>query len=326
MDKTVPMVAAESVIVDETALLAKSARVAGKGRLKAVLAYAVTGLQVLALIDTLLMLIELSHAWLTYEKGGAGSEGAQVAHVMTLLHKNEADIQAAFKAHASEAEEITNDHPELNVYANVELVIMETWKTKVDSVWDTEPYDRKLSDITFKALAVSIYPSSKKKILWDRQSSFSQAVADGFTQHVRYTLMTYPVEITFGETPQQRQQRTFAHRIVNAVKKRQSARIVAGSHLGAAPSARPQKGGVFEKPPQSDLEARKQYVRQYIEYTALYGPDDLYLDAIAYLKELEAEWVPLSERPESKPVPGSLGFNLLSDQEKRDLIKYLKSI
>jgi hypothetical protein len=58
-----------------------------------------------------------------------------------------------------------------------------------------------------------------------------------------------------------------AHRIVNAVKKRQSARIVAGSHLGAVPSARPQKLG--EKPPQSDLEARKQYVRQYIEYTAL---------------------------------------------------------
>jgi hypothetical protein len=37
-----------------------------------------------------------------------------------------------------------------------------------------------------------------------------------------------------------------------------------------------------------DLEARKQYVRLYIEYTALHGPDDLYLDAIGYLKELEA--------------------------------------
>jgi hypothetical protein len=52
------------------------------------------------------------------------------------------------------------------------------------------------------------------------------------------------------------------------------------------------EGGVFEKPRQSDLEARKQYVRQYIEYTVLYGPDDLYLDAIAYFKELEEEWEP----------------------------------
>jgi len=176
------------------------------------------------------------------------SELSSPTPVLFRQDKNEPDIRAAFKAHASEAEGITKDHPELHVYANVELVIMETWKTKVSPAWDTEPYDRKLSDITFKALAVSIYRSSKKKILWDRQSSFSQAVADGFTEHVRYTLMTYPVEITFGETPQQRQQRTFAHRIVNAVKKRQSARIVAGSHLGAAPSARPQKGGSLRSP------------------------------------------------------------------------------
>jgi hypothetical protein len=180
---------------------------------------------------------------------------------------------------------------------------METWKTEEGS--ESDPYDRELSDITFKDLAVSIFPSRKQKVLLDRKSPFTQAVADGFTQHVRYTLMTYPVEITFGETPQQRQQRAFAHEIVEAAKKHQSARIVAGSHLGAAPSTRPQKGLFFENPPQSDLEARKQYVRQYIEYTALYGPDDLYLDAIAYLKELEAQYVPLSERPESGPLPGS---------------------
>jgi hypothetical protein len=228
---------AESVIVDETALYA------GTGGLKAVLADLATGLEVLALIDTLKMLIELSYAWLTYEKGGAGSEGAAVAHVTTLLQKNDPDIQAAFKAHASEAEKITRDHPELNVYANVELVTMETWKTRQDHLGaEGDPYDRELSDITFKNLAVSIFPSRKQKVLWDRKSSFSQAVADGFTQHVRYTLMTYPVEITFGETPQQRQQRTFAHEIVEAAKKHQSARMVAGSHLGADPSIRPRKG------------------------------------------------------------------------------------
>jgi hypothetical protein len=94
VDKSVPTVAgdvAESVIVDETALLA------GTGGLKAVLAGLVTGREVLALIDTLKTLIELSYAWLTYEKGGAGSEGAAAAHVMTLLQKNDPDIQAAFK-------------------------------------------------------------------------------------------------------------------------------------------------------------------------------------------------------------------------------------
>ncbi|WP_426616340.1 hypothetical protein [Bradyrhizobium sp. McL0616] len=142
MDKSVPTVAGdvtESVIVDETALLA------GTGGLKRVLAGLVTGLEVLALIDTLKTLIELSYAWLTYERGGAGSEGAAAAHVMTLLQKNDPDIQAAFKAHASEAEKITKDPPELNVYANVELVIMETWKTEEGS--ESDPYDRELSGL-----------------------------------------------------------------------------------------------------------------------------------------------------------------------------------
>jgi hypothetical protein len=36
-------------------------------------------------------------------------------------------------------------------------------------------------------------------------------------------------------------------------------------------------------------------VRLYIDDTALHGPDDLYLDVNAYLKELEAASVPKSK-------------------------------
>lgn len=110
-------------------------------------------------------------------------------------------------------------------------------------------------------------------------------------RRVRYTLKTYPVEINFGETPQQRKQRTFMHEVAEAATKHQSARLIGSCHVGDAPSKERRRRTYGQPSVQCsrDLEARKQYVRLYIEYTAAHGPHDLYLDAIAYLKELEAE-------------------------------------
>ena len=142
--------------------------------------------------------------------------------------------------------------------------------------------------------------SRKEKVVRNTTVTFSQSPA---TEHFRYTLKTFPVEINFGETPQQRQQRTFLHEIVEATKKHRSARFIAGSHVGEAPTSkadsaeerRRQQWGEPSLQRSRDLEARKQYVRLYIEYTAQHGPDDLYLDATRYLKELEAESMPKSQ-------------------------------
>jgi hypothetical protein len=285
-----------SVIVDEAQL------VAGKGAgsaVRAVLGDIATGLEVLAIIDTLKTLVELSYAWLTYEKNGPNSEAAVAAHIALLLRKNEPAIQQALNTHAAEAEKITKTSPELNVYANIEILILETWKTQPDNYGgEGDSYDRKISDITFNNLAISIYPVRKEKVVWNAHTSIGQATVDGFTKHVRYTVKTYPVEITFGETPQQRQQRTFLHEIAQATKKHQSARVIGGCHVGNAPTkaddAEERHRRALGQPTlqcSRDLEGRKQYVRLYIEYTAAHGPDDLYLDAVAYLEELEAQKV-----------------------------------
>jgi len=299
-----------SVIVDDAALVAsKGVRFAG---LRAVLGHAVTGLEVVAILDTLKLLIELSYAWMSYEKN---TQAPAEVHIAKLLQKNGPEIEAALKAHAAEAEEITKRQPALKVYANMEIVIEETWKTQEDGDYGSEgePYDRNVSDITFKDLAISIYPVRKEKVVRNVKTSFSESVAEGFTKHFRYTLKTLPVEINFGETPQQRQERTFLHEIVEATGNHQSARFIAGSHVGEAPTTkaddaeerRRQQGGEPSLQSGRDLEARKQYVRLYIEYTALHGPDDLYLDAIAYLKELEAEGAPKSKDPFKSGMPPS---------------------
>lgn len=93
------------------------------------------------------------------------------------------------------------------------------------------------------------------------------------------------------------------------------------SHFGGSPTkaddAEERRRQMFGQPSlksSRDLEGRKQYVRLYIEYAAEYGPDGLYLEAIAYLKELEAEtvvpsdgfYVPL----ESRDAPRSGMFPL----------------
>jgi hypothetical protein len=285
-----------SVIVDESALLAGQAgRLAQLGTFVGDVA---AGLEVLAIIDGLKTLVVLSYDWLTYQKNTSNSEAAVVVHIEELLHKNEPEIQAALNAQASVAQEITKGHPELDVYANVEILILDTWKTHEErSEMEGEPFDREVSDITFNKLAISTSPVRKEKVVRNTKTSFGQAVADGYTKHFRYTVKTYPVKLNFGETPEQRQQRTFLHEIAAAVKRHRSARMVANEHVGAPATTkaddeedkRRRQWGEPSLQSSRDLEARIQYVGLYIEYTAFHGPDDLCQDAMAYLKELEAQ-------------------------------------
>lgn len=72
-------------------------------------------------------------------------------------------------------------------------------------------------------------------------------------------------------------------------------------------------------------EERKQWVRAYIEYAALHGPDDLYLDAIKYLAELDQADKPAPETFQGLNVRGSGPRGQLTTQDKADLIKFMGS-
>jgi len=127
----------------------------------------------------------------------------------------------------------------------------------------------------------------------------------------------------------------FLHQAAEAVSRNSSARAIAGhTHCGgdltfsAADEREEHRRTQWREVSLRDERARderEQWVRVYIEYTALHGPDNLYLDAIKYLAELDQADEPPSESFHGLSVRGSGPSSLLTAQDRAKLIEFIGS-
>ena len=232
--------------------------------------------------------LHLAHAWLAYEKN-VESEGER--QFRELFEKNVTPgVEKALKVHAREAAQMTAQNPEFPVYANVTVELDESWT--VSGIAGSES-EKAVTNARFVDLGLSFKKVSKEETINTHSSSgfFSDV-----TTHYATRRVTYPVEVSFAETPAQHQWRMFLHQAAQAAARHLSARAVAGhTHFGggalsAAEEREERRRAKWGEPSlleEHEREERKVWVRAYIEYTALHGPDDLYADALKYLAELD---------------------------------------
>ena len=228
--------------------------------------------------------LHLVHAWITYEPNVMSDEERRLRQLFGT--KVEPGVAKALAAQAPRAEQMTNEAPEFPVYANVTVDLVETW-------WESgiagNPTERAVRDARFVGLNVGRKNISASEVI-DTDSETTGGYNNSETKRV-----TYSVKVDFGETPAEHRWRMFFHQAAQAARRRLSARAVAGhTHFGGDLSPaeereeqRRQRWGDPSLREQRDREERILWVRAYVEYTAFYGPDDLYMDAVKYLKELE---------------------------------------
>jgi hypothetical protein len=205
----------------------------------------------------------------------------------------EPGVTKALEAKAKEAELMTTKNPEFTVYANI--------TADLDYKWDDEPgiaprtTDKWLSDAHFVGLELSYVKVSKEQEIVEDEYL-------GFSRHLKTNRVTYSVPVDFGETLEQKRRRMFMKQAGDAVHSGMSARAFAEhSHRDIdmgwtredeREEERREKWGEVSLRTEREDELRKLWVKAYIEYTASYGPQDQYIDAVRYLEELEARHRP----------------------------------
>jgi hypothetical protein len=230
-------------------------------------------------------LLHWAYEWVTYDKNtGPGEEELRLRK---LLQENvEPGVRKALEVRAREAEQMTNENPELPVYANVTVDLTENWDSSGAAGVES---DRSIIDAGFVDLALSF-----KKVSREETLSHYQGGSWGVVDHYAIKRLTYPVEVDFGETSDQRKRRMHLRQAGQAVARGESARTAAGRHFDIDVSSivdrreeeRRAKYGEPSLGEQRDSEERKRWVQAYIDYTALRGPAELHADAVRYLEEL----------------------------------------
>jgi len=263
---------------------ARAGATLGEAAVDAVKAFAVDTIVAAVVLE----LLNLSYAWLSYEKNVESRE----ERVLRELFERRVTpgMRKALAAHAHEAEQLTTRNPEFPIYANVTVDMDESYTSS--GIAGVES-GKAINDARFVCLDVSFKKISKDEVI---HTDYSSPLFSGITTHYTTRRITYPVEINFGETPAQRRWRTLLHQAGQAAARHLSARAVAGhTHFGggslSAAEEREERRRARTGEPslveQKAREEQKLWVRAYIEYTALHGPDDLYADALKYLSELE---------------------------------------
>ncbi|MDX6655204.1 MAG: hypothetical protein QOH18_2874, partial [Solirubrobacterales bacterium] len=233
--------------------------------------------------------LSLAYRWLTYEKNVESEEDRALREMFTK--DVVPGVEHAFALHGAEAVEMTNASPEFTVYAVTTVDLVETWDST--GIGNNET-GKSIKEARFVDLSFSFQKVEKEQVI--DEDEFTVPLSS-YTKHYVTKRKTYSVVVDFGETPAQRQWRTFLHQASQAVSKGYTARSVAGgTHFGGdihftAPQEREERRRTKWREPVllqdlTDAE-RRQWVRAYIEYTSLNGPDALLIDAIEYLKELE---------------------------------------
>jgi hypothetical protein len=218
-----------------------------------------------------------------------------VASELEVLFNNKVTpgVEAALAARRREAWQMSNEHPDFPIYGNVTLELDDTWSES--GIAGTET-DRGITDVRFIDLVVSLENISKEETI--KQDDHSLL---GVKTYYRTKRVTYSVKVDFGETPEQYQWRVFLKDAENAASRGLSARQVAGGthfgefgrHWSLADEREEQQRAKFRLRGEPSLreqyerEDRKLWVRAYLYYTYIYGPEELYLDALQYLAELD---------------------------------------
>ena len=237
--------------------------------------------------------LHLAWAWLTYEKNVESKEERKLRE---LFEKNITPaVTKALKDHEREAVQMTTNSPEFPVYANVTVDLDETW------IIAGATTDRSISDASFVDLGVSFKKVSRERTIGSKCEGFPSSQVKTCYATKR---LTYSVEVDFGETEAEHQQRKLLHQASQAVKRGLSARSYgestnwAGKDLTSGERKQDEerrKFGFWTLEEQRAYDERELWVLAYIEYTSFYGPDDQYADAKRYLEEIQ-------RRP--RPIPG----------------------
>ena len=222
---------------------------------------------------------------------GSRAEKAEAASLDKLMADTvEPKIQEAFKAKSAEAERINTQSPENKLHANITV--------DFDYQWDAmgiggTPSREHVYDARFVSLELGWKKKSTTTIIrHDKRTS----VLGSDTYHDATRRVTWSVELDFGETDKQRKYRAHQKMAADFARRGKSAREAAESqHFDRGPD-RPlsrkdmenQKWGLPTEADLLEMRDRELFVTAYIEYVAFYGPDEQYLPAIAYLRELEA--------------------------------------
>ena len=223
---------------------------------------------------------------------GSRAEKAEAASLDKLMaDKVEPKIQEAFKAKSAEAERINTQSPENKLHANITV--------DFDYQWDAmgiggTPSREHVYDARFVSLELGWKKKSTTTIIrHDKRTS----VLGSDTYHDATRRVTWSVELDFGETDKQLgKYRAHQKMAADFARRGKSAREAAESqHFDRGPD-RPlsrkdmenQKWGLPTEADLLEMRDRELFVTAYIEYVAFYGPDEQYLPAIAYLRELEA--------------------------------------
>lgn len=268
---------------------ARAGATLGEAAVDAVKAFAVDTIVAAVVLE----LLSLARAWLTYEKNVESREERLLRELFEK--KVTPGMRKALAGHAREAEQLNTRNPEFPIYANVTVDMDESYTSS--GIAGVES-GKAINDARFVGLDVSFKKISKDEVI---HTDYSSPLFSGITTHYSTRRITYPVEINFGETPAQHRWRSLLHQAGQAAERHLSARAVAGhTHFGggslSAAEEREERQRAKTGEPslvkQKAQEEQKLWVRAYIEYTALHGPDDLYADALKYLSELENAEVP----------------------------------
>lgn len=253
----------------------------------------VKSLAVDTLVATAVMIgLGLAWTWLTYEKNVESEEARRLRKL--FANKVTPGVKQALEAHASEAVQMTTDHPEFPVYAIVTVDLVKNW---TETGIAGNPSDKVIVDAGFVALDVSFKKVSREET---RDSYHS------LDNYYATSRVTYSVEIDFGETKAEHQWRTLLHDAASVARRNLSAESVAeGTHWGGIELTAAEKHddedrrkwGYPTLAEQRAYDARELWVLAYIEHTAMYGPDDQYSAALRYLDKIR-------RRP--RPIPGKV--------------------
>ena len=157
--------------------------------------------------------LSLVWAWVTYEKNVESEEERRLRKLFG--DKVTPGVKKALEVHAHEAEQMTNDSPEFPVYANVTVELEESW---TESGIAGNPSEKNITNARFVDLGVSFKKVSKEETI----------NTDNFgTTYFATKLVTYSVEVDFGETEAEHHWRKLLHDATRVVRGGRSAESVA---------------------------------------------------------------------------------------------------
>lgn len=227
--------------------------------------------------------------------GKKAAEAEQASRAKLLGEKVEPEVRKALTAQAATAWQLTTERPALPVYLNVTADFDYTWTR---SGIGATPSEENVTDIRFISATVSRDNLNEQRVLSEEDDGGGQVETHWATRRI-----TYSVPVDFGETEPEHHWRVVLADAAQVARAGKSARAVGeGTHWGGDEKAwerhndnERRKWGETTLAEQRAYDARELWVRAYVEYTAFYGPDDRYMAALEYLKEIQ-------HRP--RPVPG----------------------